>query len=184
MKNVAGFHSDAARRLAGKFERDLARSLANIPARERDERIAEATAHLQDAVRDHGGDEVSALRAAIAAFGPLPDAGDARRTALVACLRFSSVIAVGVLSAIVLFALPFAIAEIANPDATGFWIYPSGDWSLSFEIQEGAREAAGGYFAPALFAIIAAAALSIAAIYRAALSPRGALSHWEDAKPA
>lgn len=155
------------RRLIGDFEH----AWRNLPADERRERRAELAAHVHDAMGEAAGDEDSRLRAAIAAYGPPPPAPPGWLPAAAQALHYAALpmIGCGALLATLLVAL--ALSDLVPPHGAGLYLWPDGDFALSFERQAGARDLAGPAFAPTLLLIAAALTYALRRLWAVAVAP-------------
>ena len=186
MTDFLTLESEAARRRLAEFRRRLAWRDRALPAPEREDARLETEAHLAEAFNAAQGEELNRLDAAVAAFGDLPDAPPAWRKPLAVALHYGALPVIGVFALFTLALLHMAVMDVFNPSGVGLWVYPDGDWSLSYEAQAGAREVLGRGFTFAAFGLSIGLGWSLFLLWRFAISPAGHVARWmkEDAAAA
>lgn len=178
MTDFLPLETETARRRLAEFRRSLAWRDRGLSEPEREEARLEAEAHLAEAFAAAQGEESDRLEAAIAAFGDLPDAPPAWRKPLAIVLHYGALPVIGVVGLFVLALLHMAAMDVLNPSQVGLWVYPDGDFSLSYEAQEGAREVLGPGFAFAAIGLSIGLGWSLLLLWRFAVSPSGQVARW------
>lgn len=179
MTTTLALTTDEARRLWQDFQRRLNWANRALDAAERAEICAEAATHIRDAMQElTEGDEFTRLQAAIASYGDLPPAPPGWRRPAASVLHYASILTLGVAGVFVLILLHMAVMEMFHPQGVGLWHYAAGDWSLSYEAQDGAEEVLGAWFIPAVLGLCAIASALLYALWRFAVAPAGPVSRW------
>ena len=179
MTDTLNFSTPESRRVWKDFQRRLDWANRDLDAADRADISAEAATHIRDAMAGLAeGDELTRLQAAIASYGELPAAPPAWRRPAAILLHYGSILALGVAGVFVLVLLHMTIMEVLHPQAVGLWRYPGGDWSLSYEAQDGAVEVLGAWFIPAVLSVCALASALLYALWRVAVAPGGLVSRW------
>lgn len=173
------FSSVDARRTWSRFKRDLAYRYRDLPPEDRIEAVAEAAAHIYEAIADAPGDtEHARLTAALAGFGELPAAPPAWRKPLGVALHQGAILILGVTGFFLAVLLHMAVMEVLNPDAVGLYVHSAGDFTLSYEIQPQSREVLGGWFIQAILGFVGVAGAALYGLYRLAIASTGPVSGW------
>jgi hypothetical protein len=179
MTNGLAITTHEARRQWQDFQRRLEWANRDQDATDRADIRAEAATHIRDAMEAQTeGDEVTRLTAAMESYGTLPPAPPAWRQPLAVILHYGSILVLGVCGVFVLILLHMAVMEIFFPQAVGLWQHSQGDWSLSYEAQEGAEEILGAWFIPSILLFCAFASALLYALWRFAVAPAGPVSRW------
>ncbi|MEE2566323.1 hypothetical protein [Hyphobacterium marinum] len=174
------FQSREAKRIWADFSARLEWTYRDLPREERDEAIAEAQMHVLEACADaQGTGEADRLNAAIRRFGPLARRPSRWRVPAALALQYGAILAIGTLAFLTLALAAMMIAEIFNPSGVGLWVFPDGDWSLSFNRQAGGEEILGTWFIPVMMVVCAVLAGVIYGVHRLALGERNPLSAWK-----
>jgi hypothetical protein len=172
------FDTDAARQAWTRFRRNLNWANRSLPHEDQQEALAEASAHIRDAMATGHGDELARLTAAISGFGPLTVAPPVWQLPLAVTLHYAAILVIGVTGFCLTILMHMGIMDLINPDAVGLWIYTEGDWALSYEAQPAAREILGFWFLPAIIATISIIGGGLYALWRVALAPGGPVARW------
>tara|TARA_R110002072_G_scaffold1395_2_gene11765 strand:- start:744 stop:1292 length:549 start_codon:yes stop_codon:yes gene_type:complete len=179
MTDVLTLSTPQARRLWQDFQRRLDWSNRELNTAERADIRAEAATHIREAMdRLTSGDEYTRLQMAIESYGVLPDAPPAWRRPLAVIVHYGSILALGVVGVFVLIFLHMVVMEVFYPDAVGLWQHSAGDWSLSYEVQDGAEEILGAWFIPVMLTVCALISALLYALWRFAVAPKGPVSRW------
>lgn len=165
------------------FLRRLDWSNRDLTPEEKEEARAEVAVHIRDAMAelndgDDTGDEFTHLEMAIGSYGLLVDAPPAWRKPLAIGLHYCSILVIGVVGVFVLIFLHMAVMEIFNPEGVGLWIYSSGGFALSYEVQSGATEILGAWFIPTMLGVIGVSVGALYLLWRFALAPSGTVIRW------
>lgn len=174
------FQSREAKRLWADFIARLKWAYRGLPRDERAEAICEAQTHVLEACAETAGtDEAARLQAAIDRFGPLARRPARWRVPAALTLQYGAILMIGTLAFLTLVLVVMMTVEIFNPSGVGVWVFPDGDWSLSFNRQAGAEEVLGGWFIPVMLAVCAVQAGLIFLLHRLALGDGNPLSAWK-----
>lgn len=156
-----------------RFLRDLEHQWRDLPEAERSELRAEVIAHFREAMNAAAGDEHDRLAAAITAFGPPSPAPPRwlKGAALLSHYIALPVIGCGALIVVLLAAL--GLSDLIPPHGAGLYVWPDGDFALSFERQDGARDVAGPAFAPLLISVATMLGFGLRKLWAFAIAPDG-----------
>ena len=179
MTSGLDFQDIESRRRWAEFLRRLDYRHRGLPAAERAELRAEAEAHIRDAMAEMGpGAEVERLDAALRSYGDLPAAPPVWRKPAAMLGHYAGILVIGMMGLTALALLHIGVMDWFDPAGVGLWVYPDGDWSLSYEAQPGAEERLGAWFSPVMLAASALLAGVIYGLWRSCVAPASPLARW------